>query len=408
MAQSDSVLLDYLRHANPAIDRSHCRGGTNTRDGSLSKYGSLRSPKDVREWDDFSVSSLDAICNGILGQGLRRQYQFQPYPVLAEFPFREIHEEDSFKSLLIGWTWQIVSAALAAVQDEGLKHPSGEVYMVRGGQAEFPAQTTHQEKAAHEEKAANQEKAAHQEKARLEPDWAGARRRNGEKPLTILPGETKISTKWTSAQVPPIMKAGVLDRDIYRPIGQIYRYCIFANARYGYLITDEELVVVRIDLDSCNDKPATVVRYKSIPWRNHSDAGAQDPELMTVNLALWILHFAAAWDSQITTDEGILYELRQRGRPPTPMSASARTRGTTTPARSRTGSRRRTEELNSSFRSETSGIRNGLSGALLETGGSQSSATPSRRNRKRGSEGEDEDESTGRRRKVGRPPKKQP
>ncbi|KAL8965245.1 MAG: hypothetical protein Q9197_006603 [Variospora fuerteventurae] len=402
MAQSHSLLLDYLRHANPAIDRSHCRPGTNTRDGSRSKYGSLRQPKEVREWDDFSVSSLDTICNGILGQGLRRQYQFQPYPVLAEFPFREIHEEDSFKSLLIGWTWQIVSAALAAVQDEGLKHPSGEVYMVRGGQAEFPAQTTHQEKAA------NQEKAAQQEKRRFEPDWAGARRRNSEKPLTILPGETKISTKWTSAQVPPVMRYGMLDKDKYRPIGQIYRYCLFANARYGYLITDEELVAVRIDLDNSNDQPATVVRYKSIPWRNHSDAGVPDPELMTVNLGLWILHFAAAWDGQITTDEDILYELRQREVVPTPISASARTRGTTTPAGSRTGSRRRTEELNSSFRSETSGIRNNLSGVLFETDGSQSSATPSRRNRKRGSEDGCEDESMGRRRKVGRPAKNHP
>jgi hypothetical protein len=68
-----------------------------------------------------------------------------------------------------------------------------------------------------------------------------------EKSANILPGDTKLSKKWSSDSI----KSGVVveddtQLDRLQLIKQIFAYCVKSNARYGYLITDQELVVVRI------------------------------------------------------------------------------------------------------------------------------------------------------------------
>ena len=117
---------------------------------------------------------------------------------------------------------------------------------------------------------------------------------------------------------------------------QLFTYCIRGNARYGYIITDQELVVIRVRAESRKDSDAEsdrqfdvdleefqdlkeslpmydetpaerarvsgILEYKAISWQNHKDSSQEGSKAMTVNLALWWLHMMAAegWNIEET------------------------------------------------------------------------------------------------------------
>ena len=114
------------------------------------------------------------------------------------------------------------------------------------------------------------------------------------------------------------IKDGTIDKVSSRPawlwpIAQIFTYCIKARARYGFLITEKELVVTRIrrgkpdgsnheDRHSerllsrarkPNDPPPEVedriLDYKRIPWIHNGESRE------TVNLVLWWLHLMVSY-----------------------------------------------------------------------------------------------------------------
>ncbi|KAL8762103.1 MAG: hypothetical protein Q9184_001848 [Pyrenodesmia sp. 2 TL-2023] len=378
MAQVELTLSEYLRHANPQIERDQCRKGSNTR--SLKGRTPFEQPNDIKEWDDFGLSALDAVCGGALSPQLTRRYLLNKHPVLPRLPFCEIHDEDSLECLLGLWSWQVVSNALAAVQKDSLRHPSGDsVYMVRGGQAYHPGGGVKKAEGLKEDRPTR-------------PDWAGIRRPGQDslvlqissKHKTILPGDTKLSSKWTSHKIPPVLPPAFSTQDWYQPIGQLYKYCTKSNARYGYLITDYELVVFRIDLVNTDGKERVIIRYKSIPWKSEIHAALEDPEHMTVNLALWLLHLAAAWDGKLAADEQTLKA--RLGQPvKTNPRASERIRNQTPTTSARTVSEdwTTTQTQNASFRSETSCIRARFSGTSLDNEEGEASQSSSGQVRKR-------------------------
>ena len=93
----------------------------------------------------------------------------------------------------------------------------------------------------------------------------------------------------------------------------MYTYCIKANTRYSYIITDEELVVTRVksmlpngsqavrgmptsldDIAADRALESGMLEYKPIPWNSNDDMQLSEPKAMTVNLGLWWLHIMAA------------------------------------------------------------------------------------------------------------------
>lgn len=298
-------LLEYLMQKNPVIDASRGITGGNTK-----SYGEKwKGPVDIVEWTDFDPQSLLKAFEGHLAEILKTNFTASaPLPIPA-FPFREIHDEDSLEALLILWTQQIVSNALAVAQDHlPTIRSSGRIYMARGGQAQSPKAFP---------KGGNKQSSY--------PDWAAVRQLESTRPRNIrskniLPGDTKISSKWKSEN----MK--YKDTDIYNveskaalPVWQVFNYCLKADVRYGYIITDQELVVLRIRAidtgdsdgnptlgdsqrsqefyDSENQKRArgaSKVELKSIPWASYDHRPKALRDKLTVNLALWWLHLMAA------------------------------------------------------------------------------------------------------------------
>ena len=85
------------------------------------------------------------------------------------------------------------------------------------------------------------------------------------KSWNILPGYTKLGKKWSSNKI----VRGPVKVDIkcqwLRPLAQIYTYCVRANVRYGYVITDKELVVFLVCPTPQSNEPAATIEYQ-VAW----------------------------------------------------------------------------------------------------------------------------------------------
>ena len=83
---------------------------------------------------------------------------------------------------------------------------------------------------------------------KCQPDWAGVLRvSTQQRTSSILPADTKVGWKWSSRDI----QVGDVDsvylaKDCLEPIKQIYTYCSKLRVRYGYIITEKELVFTRI------------------------------------------------------------------------------------------------------------------------------------------------------------------
>ena len=327
-------LGDYLRRENPTLVCGPCRPGSNT----TSRIVEYLIPDHIKDWTDFQFKSLRSIYGGVLNQVLESEFLCQDFSAIPQKPFREIHDEQSLESLLTKWNHSVVSEALSKAQEYlYTNHSNMTIYMARGGQSHFLQLA----------------------KEKRFPDWAGIQpavsRADAQgttiSSINILPGDTKVSKKWLSDDIVD----GPLDTDYtpdnwQRPLKQVYTYCVRANARYGYIITDKELVVIRIgpstleksptstqessqgfglvhaipditedessqgcfEYDEGNDyalpkqilnkmkRDGGILEYKAIPWSNDNGGKprrAQDS--MTVNLALWWLHMMASVSSII-------------------------------------------------------------------------------------------------------------
>ncbi|CAD6585742.1 MAG: hypothetical protein ASARMPREDX12_002105 [Alectoria sarmentosa] len=324
MPGATKSILEYLRSDSPVVTTVHYADDDKSKKtkSNTTNVG-YKKPRCIRQWDDFDFDSLQAIYDGHLRGALAQEIgNFTDRSTIPHLPFCEIHDEDSFEALVIKWNQSVISHALDMTQNfSGADQADGKIYMVRGGQADRTAGIC--------------------------PDWAGIRRADirpanpqTSRPSNILPGDTKVGWKWSSHSIVAGDTEDVyLVDDWLEPIKQIFTYCCKLKARYGYIITDKELVVTRIrpfsqdDLKSpvesqgsvrsfpspkerltpasselSNSSPRNAasdilrhgtLEYKAIPWSsNDSEASASETSL-TINLALWWLHMMALESHEI-------------------------------------------------------------------------------------------------------------
>ena len=253
---------------------------------------------------------------------------------VSEIPFCQIHDEDSFESLLIKWTQTKTLSALSAAQDRlGIDHAQ-RIYMCKGGQAKWADSEVKPKRIVRNRRKGDKY---------CRPDWAAVKGSTQDgastKAKNLLPGETKLGSKWSSSMINPgFIDEEEFQEDWFQPISQIFTYCVRNKARYGYLITDRELVVVRVgprneddNIDSQSsmevgsigvkkrrrsmaivEEPHLRViedgslQYRSIPWESFVEDSDRKRGTMTVNLALWWLHMMAADSNDIQETYGPL------------------------------------------------------------------------------------------------------
>jgi hypothetical protein len=123
------------------------------------------------------------------------------------------------------------------------------------------------------------------------------------KPLTYVVGDSKLKQKWKSdwlalpdgstyvevepkATDPPTkVRHREVNDERLKPLSQVATYCRYAETRYAFIITQIEVVVLRIRrTQQLSGKDFTAaVEYASVPWA----ATAKDK--LTANLAVWTL-----------------------------------------------------------------------------------------------------------------------
>jgi hypothetical protein len=240
---------------------------------------------------------------------LGRTIEPMKFPHLEKDIIRFADENALEKHYVSQWTHPIVTTALSHAQrqsnDRGLRPPF--VEMVAGGNA--------------------------QSISKHKPDWAGTRTMVPDKPnetVNILPGDTKVSYKWKSTEiVPKEVNANDLVQNWFWPLRQIFTYCMNFKTRYGYIISDEEVVAfrVRVPLERLEEnkskrkivlsKDRGTIEYVPI-YNSTQDSGGE--KRLTMNLAIWWLHLLAANNRSIQTTYGPLKDetLDGLGRAPTP------------------------------------------------------------------------------------------
>jgi hypothetical protein len=154
----------------------------------------------------------------------------------------------------------------------------------------------------------------------LNPDWVVSDRSiqktyysagttDGEQDFVFAVGDSKLSQKWKSDWIQRKYAARHVDKNPAKtakgrqhskthnvtaerllPLGQLSTYCRFGETRYGFLLTQEELVAFRVRrIDGsllpgfAGTKPCIAMEYKSVPW---AESG---PGKLTVDLAIWAL-----------------------------------------------------------------------------------------------------------------------
>ena len=206
-------LRDYLTRENPTLDSSKSLDGRPTKCEE-------KAFTEITDWRDFNIDTL----NNCYGDVLDRHW-VDPLPGMSPELTgleKEIFDEDSFQHLMTRSIVSQVNEGLGRALDDIYPDISGIVInMTRGGRARKSKNPT-----------------ANTSSTTKFPDWAGAQTAVGGY-LNLCPGESKLSKKWSS---------NTSERDEwYWPLYQITTYCADVwNTRYGYIVTQEEMVAVRI------------------------------------------------------------------------------------------------------------------------------------------------------------------
>ena len=306
------TLRQYLTKPNPVFIPAETHplpvpGSDGPRPGSRASTQNDKwpIPGDIVHWDDFNLQNLRQALGKRLETALGEKYaDLRDYSHLPLALLR-VSNEDSLTSVLVKSNQSIVLEALMKTSEKILEQ---KVEMVRGGQAILIYDLNHHSL----------------------PDWAGIR--VVQRPNNILPGETKTSWSFSCAK----MEEDNIDAKeqeeghdqhsphSHWPVRQLLYYCLCSYSRYGYIITDRELVAFRVGPRKAYqyaEEPIrrlknrlsqdAIMEYRRIPWDDYGPYRE-----FTVNLALWVLHILAANNglleskpyAPLGTDERILPE----------------------------------------------------------------------------------------------------
>lgn len=352
---SAKSLLEFLTEENPKLEGL-------ARTSTQSRNEEWHTPRRVEKWKDFDFSVLKLIFEGKLWSECRKSQElYYPHDLLPEE--LDHKNEKTAERILGAWTVRVVNIALARVRES-----LNPVFWVAGSSRRYELagnDPTDQDGSYQDPEEADLGQTCHRSprqagrhyhlrdkprpsaKARLSgkkrsrspstspdptpkkkrylnPDGGGVRKR--ESSVDRLPSDVK--GKWESREVTKRngrflnrkggWRDGMSIHDKARPLRQIYTYCVEANARYGFIITCEEVLLVRVSLlkEAERDDETTIpsedlvqdrmiqngrLEYKSIRWQEHREIQQKPEEFkkLTVNLSLWALFIMAGNSSHI-------------------------------------------------------------------------------------------------------------
>ncbi|KAK0744468.1 hypothetical protein B0T21DRAFT_357864 [Apiosordaria backusii] len=327
-------IRDILSRANPILtDEWDGKSTKNT----VSKTGSYDNVdiRSVTKWTDFTFDAIDLAYGDILNTDIRSIAEHTAYKTPDE-PSNTptvIVQENDIDTLGIVWSCSIVRGPLkAAAQTLRPRFTTGQGSRPSSSQGSRPGSSQSSQQSAPQPpnitlapKKVSWVKKKTNKKDKgsviMSPDWVVMDRvlcklydydaQKTEKSIVYALGDSKMEQKWQSDwlslseadaqnQEKPRpynskVKAGkrsVVEERL-RPLEQVATYCRYAETRYAYIVTQKELVALRVSrlpstaVTNSNGDLITVyhaaVEYRGIPWSAMGTHG------LTVNLAIWAL-----------------------------------------------------------------------------------------------------------------------
>ncbi|XDG09644.1 hypothetical protein ABKA04_009259 [Annulohypoxylon sp. FPYF3050] len=246
-------------------------------------------PKKVLPWDDFNFETLERIFGGKVMSELCRGNRdlWYPHPELDPFTEGIDTGEDTVNDILVRWTRPMVRTALKAVEgvfNHVLWVAKSRTKAPKSGPAtgkpnEEPTRVPPKRKCKPTKRSSSVKA-----KSNPRPDGAGIDSRsqsnlskgnfelNSEKQDNRLPCEIKPGSYWTSYKLLSgelVDESGEWRENQYgcrdaAPLLQIFDYCVKYEARYGFLITSKEVLVVRVrpsEIESNRDYEVMTSRF---------------------------------------------------------------------------------------------------------------------------------------------------
>lgn len=342
-------IFEYLTHENPRLSEL-------PRSSTQSRNEEWYTPERVEKWKDFDLSTAKRIFEGKLwAECCTSRSPPIGYPLSLLPEELILGNEKKGERILNAWTIRVVNKALDLV-----RKPLNPVFWIAGNskryqgyrasRAETDGSSSDQEEPGPErrrdttqpaaqhyhlrQKLRPTEKAQPKNMKRSRSSSAvvgpaskkmrsftadGGAIRIQEPKLDRLPSDVK--GRWESREVTRrngrylnrrgYWRNGMSIEDQARPLRQIYTYCVESNARYGFIITCDEVLLVRVSpLEEARPghddySPEELIRdsmiehgrleYKSVRWRVHRDPqqSLDDFHHLTVNLSLWVLFILA-------------------------------------------------------------------------------------------------------------------
>lgn len=141
------------------------------------------------------------------------------------------------------------------------------------------------------------------------PDWAlcsqGSKLESGFYP-NFAPGDTKLAKKWHSKLELPKNHAPWVS-----PVSQVLHYCHLSKSRYGFIITDYEVVVFRCSIEPTGPSgmASRPIRESAASQSYHHDSSTSDPDIsdMMQNTSL---EYSSYYQSSDSGDEFCPVEYR--------------------------------------------------------------------------------------------------
>ena len=300
------TILSELARRNPEVNNSGTKPGTNTISADWPQVESWTL------WQDFNAATLYELYRDVVD---KTWHDPQPHPKGTRFDL-EIFDEDSLEhNILSKLLLPPVNDALRYARRLLGKDNHFDLDIGRSGRCYYnPSRDS-----------------------RYHPDWALcslAETVNNDTYANLLPGDTKISKKWASSDYTNEPMAWT------DPVRQTLSYCNKTAVRYGFIITEMELVVFRCtrekigvgiganrpsrtsqailghsrivsvdtDISAVSGMLQSVslssayqatesgidflpVEYRAIPWSNHGDGKKR----LTVRLGLFYLAMLAGY-----------------------------------------------------------------------------------------------------------------
>ncbi|KAK8102518.1 hypothetical protein PG984_015664 [Apiospora sp. TS-2023a] len=279
MASLDKDSVEYrLIQEDPGCKSSFVTPGQNT-------SGPWRvEPTGWRPWDDFNYSTLKRIFRKELETKFIGSQAAEPLDMT-----RTIFNERSLDGYIHPRIIEVVNDAIRSVQGEEPNHIGDGARLVANNKGK--------------DKKDMRKDSESKANSHLRPDWSMIPYASPEKGLSklsnLMVGDTKLNAKWypdmasktTDDQIKN--KKSTAEQEWGKVLSQVTTYMADNNCRYGFIITDAHLVVLRLSL-SGNPAPDQYAdpEYCDIPWggEDKAEAGAG----LTPKLALFFLSLLAS------------------------------------------------------------------------------------------------------------------